>query len=490
MQHKESSLSLEMLELDVQALSHDGRAVCRDGQRVIFVRGGLPGQRILVRVTHAKKTFAEGVREAIITPAPDAIAAPCPHAQLCGGCPLQEMPSERQLYWKEHFVRDSLARIGKISDAPVEAIIPSPRSWGYRNKMEFSFGPAPLGKEGAHGEAGGHSGLALGLRHSGSHTVCDTRHCLLLPEGGMEALDALRQLTAASGLPAWNAGDYDAETTDTPSSAGSGFWRFAVLRMPETPLPEEWGGNKQLLINCITATGNTEERAKVKALGQELMRRVPAVTGFVHEERRAPSMLAQGERTVCTLGRIKLHERLGGMNFIMDHASFFQVNTGAAEHLCDLAKDMAALYNAAENKTLWDLYCGVGAPGLCMAAKATALHGVEYTPSAVEMAKRNAATAGFSHCHYVEGDVRLRMKGLPKPHTVLLDPPRAGLHPDIIKELLRVKPRRIVYISCNPATLARDVALMAQGYKLSRVVPVDMFPQTPHVESVSLLLPA
>lgn len=466
----------DTLELDVHALSHDGRAVCRHDKCVIFVRGGLPGQRILARITESKKNFAEGVCESILRPAEDAVPAPCAHADQCGGCPLQQMPATSQLYWKERILRDALARIGKVVDAPMEAIIPSPRAWGYRNKMEFAFG-----QNGNSGE------LTLGLRHSGSHEICDIRHCLLLPPGGMEAVDALRQLTARSGLPPW--------IREEDSAEDVGFWRFAVIRMPEATLQQTMNKSQQLLVNCITAPGTADERAKVKALGVELMRTLPAVTGFVHEERRSSSLLAQGEHVVCTLGHTELHEKLGGMDFVVDHGGFFQVNTGAAEHLCALARDMAGLTKSkAASKdgagVLWDLYCGVGAPGLCMAAGAEALHGVEFAPHAVDMAKRNAAAAGFAHCQYEAGDVRVRVRRLPHPQVVLLDPPRAGLHPEVVKELLRAAPRRIVYISCNPATLARDVALLAPTYKLARVVPVDLFPQTPHVESVSLLLPA
>lgn len=464
----------EDLELDVQSLSHDGRAVCRHGQRVIFVRGGLPGQRVLARILRSKKNFAEGVCQSVLTPAPDALAAPCPHARLCGGCPLQEMPAATQLHWKERILRDALARIGKISDAPVEPILPSPRAWGYRNKMEFAFGPGVPP-----------TSLALGLREGGSHAVCDIRNCLLLPRGGMEVLHRVRQLATASGLPAWeDVQPLDGEGTVRSSTGGRGFWRFAVLRMPEAPLA--LGGGRQLLVTCITAPGDAEARRAVRQLGETLLADALGVTGFVHEERHSAGLLAQGEKLVCTLGRTELHERLGGVDFAVDHAGFFQVNTAAAEHLCQLARDMA---EPGPSDILWDLYCGVGAPGLCLAAGVRALHGVEYAPRAVDMARRNAAAAGLAHCRYQAGDVRRHMGRLPRPDTVLLDPPRAGLHPDVIKGLLRAAPRRMVYISCNPATLARDIALLAPAYTLARVAPVDLFPQTPHVESVSLLLP-
>ena len=459
----------DMLDLDVLSLSHDGRAVCRDGQRVIFARGGLPGQKIRVCLTHARKRFAEGQCVEVLAPAPDAVPAACAHAGACGGCPLQEMPISAQHYWKGRILTEALTRIGKVVDPPVEKIVPSPQSWGYRNKMEFAFAPA--------GGAGESAPLRLGLRSGGSHAVCDTRHCLLLPEGGMAVLDTVRRLAAHSGLPVWDEG------------TEKGCWRFVVLRMPRAAGID---GKPQVLVTVITgsvtdlAGDEAAVRASVEALGRQLMEEHAQVTGFVHEERCSAALLAQGERTLCTLGVTELRESLGGRDFAVDHGGFFQVNTHAAEALCTLAQEMAGSHGSG---VLWDLYCGVGAPGLTLAQGFQSLYGVESAPAAVAMAKRNAATAGFAHCRYEAGDVRRVLPRLPRPHTVLLDPPRAGLHADVVRGLLKAAPQCMVYISCNPATLARDVALLDPAWRVARVVPVDLFPQTPHVESVTLLLP-
>lgn len=463
----QSPLSLSepdtLLELDVLALSHDGRAVCRDGQRVIFVRGGLPGQRIRARLTAAKKRYAEGLCEAVLRPAPDALPAPCPHAGECGGCFLQEMPYTQQLFWKTRILAEALHRIGKLEHVPLAPIIPSPQTWGYRNKMEFAFAPDS------------ENGLRLGLRAAGSHAVTDIRHCLLLPAGGMDVLRALRELAQESGLPAWN----DAE------QRGDGFWRFAVLRMPQTAAPNaENALQPQCLVSCITAPATPEQQARVASLGQELMVRLPAVTGFVHETRAAVAPVAQGERVCLRLGQTTLRERLGGVDFDVDHAGFFQVNTAAAEALCQMAADMAALTG---KEQLWDLYCGVGAPGLCLAAQAASLHGVECAPAAVDMARRNAARAGLAHCRYEAGDAARVPLRWPRPDLALVDPPRAGLASGVTRALLKAHPKKIIYISCNPATLARDVALLGTRYTVERVVPIDLFPQTSHVESIVLL---
>ena len=455
----ESSDVSNSIAMDVLSLAHDGRAVCREGGKVVFVRGGLPGQRIQVRLTHEKKRFAEGQCVAVLRPAPDAVPAPCPHAGACGGCPLQEMPYASQLYWKSRILEQTLLRIGKLPSVPLQPIIPSPRPWGYRNKMEWAFA------NGAEGE------LLLGMRAAGSHAVVNIRDCLLPPPGGMDVARALRPLAAATGLPAWEA---DAEQ-------GHGFWRHAVVRMPQSGASN---APSPCLLTCITAPGDARARDAVKALGQELMARLPRLTGFVHEERRAPSMVAQGERTVLRLGETTLQETLGGLSFSLDHGGFFQINTDAAESLCATARRMAALRGT---ETLWDLYCGAGAPGLCLARDAAEVWGVEVSAPSVDRARRNAAAAGMTHCQYEAGDAATTIHGWSAPHVVLADPPRAGMHADVIHRLLRAQPDKIIYISCNPATLARDIALLSAGYDVAEVVPVDLFPQTPHVESVTLL---
>lgn len=472
-------------DLDVHALSHDGRAVGRvaasgnaqvQGQ-VVFVQGALPGQRVRVLLNTVKKNFAEGQLVSVLQAAPDALAPACPHAALCGGCPLQEMPYSAQLHWKQRILTDALTRIGRLKDITVQDILPSPRQWGYRNKMEFAFGSDVSG------------GLHLGLRQRGSHDVVDITHCQLLPELAMKVLALVRELAQASGLDAWDSAD-----------GGSGFWRHLVVRMPQSQASQADSAHspqsQQCLVYCITSRGTAKEQVLVKDMGHTLMERMPEITGFVHDVRDSCDNVAMGEKNMCRLGEDVLHEYLCEREFAVGCKSFFQVNTGAAAHLCAAASKGAALTGT---EVLWDVYCGVGAPGLCMAEQATRLYGIESSSQAVDMARKNAETAGFSHCAYAVGEAHVLLKRLASPHIVLMDPPRSGLHAGVIKELLRAKPRRIVYVSCNPATLARDVALLVQGggpqnvpgmagaYKVGLVQPVDLFPQTPHVESVLVL---
>lgn len=462
----------DQCDLDIHALSHDGRAVGRIFNEqaanphgpVVFVPGALPGQRVRVRLSAVKKSFAEGVLVSVLTPAPDAVAPACPHAAECGGCPLQEMPYSAQLHWKQRILTDALTRIGRLNDLKINDILPSPQPWGYRNKMEFAF------------TADVHGQLSLGLRQRGSHDVVDITHCKLMPESAMKVLDAVRKVAQESGLAAWDADD------------SSGFWRFAVLRMPQVTQAQAEGeakGGQQCLVCCITSRGTAKEQLLVKDMGHKLMAELPEITGFVHEVRDSVDNIPVGEKSLCRLGEDVLTEYLGGHSYVVGSKSFFQVNTGAAEHLCAAVVQGADLSGT---EILWDVYCGVGAPGLSLAGKASRVYGIETSSQAVDMARKNAEAAGYTHCAYAVGEAHILLRRLAGPHVVLVDPPRGGLHSAVVKELLRARPAKIVYVSCNPATLARDAALLVQqGYRVGMVQPVDLFPQTPHVETVLVL---
>lgn len=466
----------DQCDLDVHGLSHDGRAIGRvrdenganaHGQ-VVFVQGALPGQRVRVRLIAVKKSFAEGQLVSILTPAPDSVPPACPHAGECGGCPLQEMPYGVQLQWKQRILTDALSRIGRLKDLTVREILPSPQEWGYRNKMEFAFASDVQGQ------------LYLGLRQRGTHDVVDITHCKLLPEPAMKVLSTVRDLAEKTGLDAWESED-----------GGSGFWRFLVLRMPQsTPAASGEQADvpaqaQQCLVYCITSRGTAKEQLLVKDMGHALITALPEVTGFVHEVRDTADNAPMGEKSLCRLGEDVLVEHLDGHSYSVGCKSFFQVNTRAAENLCAAVKEGAGLTGT---EVLWDVYSGVGAPGLSIAAQASRVYGIETSSQAVDMARKNASAAGYEHCAYAVGEAHILLRRLAGPHVVLVDPPRGGLHSDVVKELLRARPKRIVYVSCNPATLARDTALLVQGgYTVGMVQPVDLFPQTPHVETVLVL---
>lgn len=494
----------DCLELALDGLSHDGRGIGRlqgpecPGERglAVFVAGGLPGQAVRCRVLRRKPRFLEAEAVELLRPAADEVPALCPHtaagpgASGCGGCSLLTMPYARQLEWKTRLAHDALTRIGGLDagalDGSWKTTLPSPALSGFRNRMTFAFGTGP-------------EGLVLGQRSRGGADVVPTPHCALLPAGGRELLACAQEMASASGLPAWRASG----RRGNPGSGGRGFWRFLTLRqgwLPGEAAPSWWA-------TCITSSGGPSGRAAVRALGERLLGLGGAsrLAGFLHEERRQDDALALGERRVLSLDAegaenpdaAILHLPLGGRNFALDASSFFQVNTGAAELLARAVQELAP----GSGHGLLDLYCGVGAPGQLLAPRFDAVLGLEADRRAVAFANRNAADAGLDDCPYLAGDAGALLKrlaaGAPLPglghghkfpawDTVLLDPPRGGLAPVALDALLHLAPKHILYVSCNPATLARDAARLASAYTLERLTAVDLFPHTTHLECCSL----
>lgn len=466
----------DRLELTLQGFAHDGRTVGRlEEGLVVFARGGLPGRRVMVELDAVKKRMAEGRAVETLASVPDALGgerpAPCPHAGECGGCPWQCLPYPVQLRWKRQLVADALTRIGKL-DLPEELprpVLASPApsgkegEWGYRNKMEFAFAPDPQGEA-----------PRLGLRRRASREVVEVTDCLLQTPRTMAVLAALRVLARQSGLPAW-------DNTDTPAP---GALRFAVIREPATQ-PDA------CLVELITAPGDAAANQAARELGHALLAGPWGVAGFVHSVRATAADVAYGEKTMAALGRTQLTETLlldgRSVDFHLGHNAFFQVNTRATELLYNTAATLAADSQPADG-VCWDVYCGVGGLALTLAPRFGKVLGLESIPDAVTLARANAAE--YPQCRFETADAArlgeyFRRHGA--PDLLMADPPRAGLAPKAIQAILRGRPARLLLVSCNPATLARDLAALAPAYAVQAVQAVDLFPQTPHVETVCLL---
>lgn len=442
----------QLLELDISALVSDGQGLGRVSGVVVLVADALPGQTVRARVDRVKKSLAEATLVQVLKPSPDEQEPPCPHAGRCGGCSWQSLAYPRQLAWKERIVRDALERVGKIPDPPVLPILASPQEWGYRNKMEFAFGPAEDG-----GPGGGKK--RLGLRERGSRALVEVTDCRLQSPLTMRILSAVRRLAGTS-------------FRDLPA-------RFLVVREPQA------GGCFVELIagpGCAASAG--------AGFASALRAAVPEISGFALSERAAPSDVAYGERTLYAEGGT-LEESLGPVRLSLGHNAFFQVNTPAAGLLYAEAAKFAAL-RTSDHPVLWDVYGGVGSIGLYLAhAGGVQVVGVEEMPGAVRLARANAKACGLKAYRVEQGDAKSVLGRLvkvgPRPDVVVVDPPRAGLEALVARQIAEAAPARLVYVSCNPATLARDVARLAPSFRLSAVRPVDLFPQTPHVEAVALL---
>ncbi|WP_461211512.1 23S rRNA (uracil(1939)-C(5))-methyltransferase RlmD [Desulfocurvus sp. DL9XJH121] len=448
------------LDLAIEKMASGGRGLGRVDGAVVFVDGALPGQRVRARVTKAAKRFAEADCVEVLEQSPHWTAPFCPHFGTCGGCAFQDLDYAQQLAWKTEHVRDQLARIGKVADPVVRPCAASPETRGFRNKMEFAF-------------AGGGADrpLALGLHRRGSASIVSVEQCALMPLGGsadapgeaMAMLREIREFCRGTGIPAWD------------PRTNQGLWRFVVLRQSQ--------GGQQALAQIITSP--RADGGAVRSLAEALHRSFPRLVSVAHSTRKDRTAVAQGEKTVFATGGGGITEILGGLTYRISPDAFFQTNTAAAELLYAAAREACELTG---QEHVLDLYCGSGGLALAVAAGANTVTGVESVKAAVADAKANAKANRIANCRFKTADVLEFLKD-PKlvADVVLVDPPRSGLHPGAAAELLRLAPKRIVYVSCNPATLARDVELLAPGYALAEARPFDLFPHSPHIECVALL---
>jgi 23S rRNA (uracil1939-C5)-methyltransferase len=441
------------LELQIDSLAYGGNGVARLNGFVVFVRGGLPGDRVRARVTKTKRGFAEATAETVLDPSPSRVEAPCRHFGVCGGCRFQDLVYDQQIAAKEQQVRDALTRIGRIVDPPLEPIMPAASQYGYRNKLEYSFTRNDLG-------------LDLGFHRAGRwDEVIGIEECLLTTELGNGVRLAVRDWAREEGLE-----PYDQAT-------GQGYLRHLVYR--------EGRNTGQVLVLLVTAPGERFEAGYFV----DVLRRFPqvrsiywAINDTPAERTNLPSKLLWGDEAI--------EEEILGLRFRIRPGAFLQTNTEMAERLYELAREYAGL-TGGEN--VFDLYCGTGTIGLALAGRANAVWGVEISEESVACAIENAELNGIENARFFAGNVGQSLEELVEeagpPDVVVVDPPRAGLAGKSLRRTGGLQADRIVYVSCNPTTLASDVQVLRDeyGYELVRTRPVDMFPHTPHVESVSLL---
>ena len=442
------------LELDVESLAYGGNGVARLDGFVVFVRRGLPGDRVLARVTKVKRGYAEAVATEVVRPGPQRVEAPCAHFGTCGGCRFQDLAYEAQLEQKHSQVRDALQRLAGIPEPPLEAIVPcTPEIYHYRNKLEYSFTRTE-------------AGAALGFHRAGRwDEVLEVDKCWLTTDLGNAIRTAVRDWAREEGLQPYSQAD------------GSGYLRHLVVR--------EGRNTGQVLVELVTAPGEPFEQGYFV----EVLRRFPEVRSIHWAVNDTPAEVTNLP-TKLLWGEPWIEEELGGLRFRVRPNAFLQTNTGMAEKLYALAREAAGLTG---RETVWDLYCGIGTIGLSLAAEALTVWGIEVSEESVACALENAELNGITNTAFFAGNVGQVVEELLErsgaPDVIVVDPPRAGLAGKALRRLGEVGAPRIVYVSCNPTTLASDVKALRDdyGYELLRVTPVDMFPHTPHIESVSLL---
>jgi 23S rRNA (uracil1939-C5)-methyltransferase len=456
------------LELQIDSLAFGGEGVARLGESgyVVFVAGAIPGDRVRAVVHKRKRSYAHARTLEVLSPSPERIAPLAAHP----GVAWQVLPYERQLEIKHGQVREALERIGHLEGFELEEIVPAVEQWRYRNKLEYSFGNAEDGGLvcGFHAPAGGNAVLAMD-------------DCLLASELGNRARELAAGWCRAQGLTAWERGGRgsgrERDARIGPASDGRVRLRNLVVR--------EGRRTGRLQVRIVTTDGELDAGGLAAALAEGLGE---SLDGVLWTRSDRPAETTQGGETELVWGEGELPERLGELDLRISAEAFFQTNTEMAEVLYGIAADYAALEGW---ERVYDLYCGIGSIALTLAPRAGELWGIELIEQAVADAIAGARRNEIDKVRFFAGDTRLALPELleraGRPDVIVVDPPRAGLSKKVVHRIIDASPRRIVYVSCNPTTLAPNAAeLVEAGWQLRRVRPVDMFPQTHHIECVAL----
>jgi len=453
----------QVVECEIEGLTHEGEGVGRVEGYALFVPGALPGERVRAEVVSAGKSYGRGRLIEVIKPGEARVQPPCPIYDACGGCQLQHLDYAAQLRWKRRFVVDSLVRIGKLkvagkgagkSDgAVVHPVIGMDRPWRYRNKAQVAIGA-------------GKAGLIGGFYEQGSHDIVEMDACLIQHKENEELVRAVKEAANLLGISA-----YDRRT-------GRGLLRHVVVRHA--------AATGERMVVLVT---NGYDIPHVREWIHLIRERAPGVTSICQNVNTSRASVVFGEYTRTLWGEDVIYDEIAGIRFAISPRSFFQVNPVQTEVLYRKAVEYAGLTG---EETVIDACCGIGTITLLMARHARKVFGVDIVPEAIEDARRNARINGIRNAEFAVGAAekvlpRWKAQGV-QPGVIVVDPPRKGCDASLVAAMLELKPRRIVYVSCNPATLARDLRLLEDGgYRTVEVQPVDMFPHTGHVECVVLM---
>ncbi len=452
------------LELDIDKVAFGGKGIGYVDDYVVFVENTLPGDRVKVRVRKARKNYAEAYPLEILRPSPLRREAPCPHFGYCGGCKWQNVDYDRQLIFKKAHVEESLLHIGNVQPQVLHDPIPSREIFGYRNKMEFSFSdnrwltPEELKNPELK------KGYALGF-HVPRHydRILEVSECLLQSAVMNRVFTFSKEFFREAGAPVYN------------PHTKEGLLRYLVLR-------QSFARN-EVMVNLVTTASIPEVMQKFAA---GLSEHCPEVSSVFNAVNSRLAQIAQGEEYHLIRGKPNLVEQLGRFQFEISPESFFQTNSLQAETLYQVVEQFAE----PQGKRIWDLYSGAGSIAIFLAAQAKEVLGFEIVENAVKDAYRNAELNKIDNCRFIAGDLRFQLEkhAQQPPEVLICDPPRAGMHKEVLKAIRALQPQRIVYVSCNPATMARDLIELTGDYQVVEVQPVDMFPHTYHIESVAKLI--
>ena len=451
----------------IERVAAEGKALAHVDGMVVFVDFAVPGDVVDIQVFKKKKNYMEGFVKRMVQPSKDRLEPFCEHFGTCGGCRWQPLPYKMQLEAKRTQVEDQLVRIGHLEVPAIRPTLPSQRTQFYRNKLEFSASARRWVLQGEDPDQIPQCDrMGLGF-HVGKFfdKVLDIKECHLQPEPSNAIRLFIKQFCVENGYEFYNIRE------------NHGFFRNIFVRTTEK--------GEVMLIVCFAK----EDRERREALLDAVSARFPQITSlwYVINEKLNDSIADLSP--VLYKGEEAIFEEMEGLRFKIGPKSFYQTNSLQAERLYGVARDFAALTG---NEVVYDLYTGTGTIAQFVSRQASRVIGIEYVPEAIEDAKCNAKANGITNCEFFAGDMKdvlneafIAQHG--RPDVIILDPPRAGIHPDVARVILEAAPKRMVYVSCNPASQARDLAILCRDYEITAVQPVDMFPHTMHVENVVAL---
>lgn len=446
----------DMLTVTIEDMGHDGEGIGKVDGYTVFVKDAVIGDTVQAKIMKTKKNYGYARLMEIITPSPDRVEPLCPYARQCGGCQIQALSYEKQLEYKENKIRNNLIRIGGFSEdeLPMEPIIGMENPFHYRNKAQF---PVGVDKEG---------NIVTGFYAGRTHSIINNRRCYLGVEVNEKILDIVVDYMEKYHVPAYE------------ESSGKGLVRHVLIR---------YGFHSKEIMVCLVVNGN---RLPASEHLVEELRKIPGMTSITMNVNRERTNVILGREVKLLWGRAYITDTIGNIKYQISPLSFYQVNPVQTEKLYGKALEFADLSGG---ETVWDLYCGIGTISLFLAQKAKQVYGVEIVPAAIEDARRNAALNGIKNAEFYVGKAE---EVLPEKYekqgiyadVIVVDPPRKGCEESVLETMVKMQPKRIVYVSCDSATLARDLKwLCGNGYKIQRIVGCDMFSETVHVETVCLL---
>ncbi|GAB7387722.1 23S rRNA (uracil(1939)-C(5))-methyltransferase RlmD [Bacillaceae bacterium] len=454
---KESGIPVrenDRIELKIDGLSHQGDGVGRYEGFTLFVPQALPGERVNVQVEKVKKNYGHARLLEVVEASPHRVEPPCPIYRRCGGCQLQHLSYGEQLRQKRQIVIDNLERIGKLENVTVHPTLGMDEPWRYRNKAQV-----PIGEE--------RGGLIGGFYAKGTHEIIDMEACLIQHEKNDEVVNLVKRLAASHGIKAYD------------EAAHRGLLRHVVVKVGFR--------TGEVMVILIT---NGETIPNGERLIEEIRKHVPEVRSIVQNINTKRTNVIFGDKTKVLWGDRVIHDYIGDLKFAISARSFYQVNPVQTEKLYNLALRYAGLSG---KETVIDAYCGIGTISLFLARRAKRVYGVEIVPEAISDAQVNARLNGIDNVEFAVGEAE---KVIPqwyaqgvRADVIVVDPPRKGCDEQLLETIVKMRPERVVYVSCNPSTLARDLRYLEDGgYRTLEVQPVDMFPHTMHVECVAQIV--